>query len=64
MPGRSVSRTVWDSLENPQERILLDVVEEMPTAAVLKAIADRLQKNQLARLAEGPIGCLLAYRYH
>jgi len=56
VPGRSVLRTVWDSLKTVEERVLIDVVECESAASALEALADRLQWNQLAQVADGPRG--------
>ena len=55
-PERSVTRTVWDSSEKRDERVLIDVVECESATEALDALVDRLLWNQLSRLLEGSKG--------
>src|SRR5258708_39889546 len=53
-PGKSIRRTVWDSQDNRNGRILIDIIECSPAVNAIDALLEDLAANQLARLLEGP----------
>jgi hypothetical protein len=53
-PGKSIRRTVWDSQDNRNGRILIDIIECSSAVNAIDALLEELAANQLARLLEGP----------
>jgi len=53
-PGKSMRRTVWDSNDNRDARVLIDVIECPSAAGAIDALLEELAANQLALLPEGP----------
>ncbi|MCL4799057.1 MAG: hypothetical protein KJ025_05675 [Burkholderiales bacterium] len=52
--GRPWRRVVFDALDAPAMRVLIDVVECASPAEALDELLERLAGNQLARLDDGP----------
>lgn len=61
---RSLVRTIWDSPQDRDSRVLIDVVECGSTADAVEALADWLEANQLEQVPEGPEGLGLASFQH
>ena len=53
-PGRFMRRTVWDSPDTRNARVLIDIIECFSASAAIDALLEELAANQLARLSEGP----------
>jgi len=51
-PGKSIRRTVWDSQDNRNARVLIDIIECSSAADAIEALLEELAANQLARLVE------------
>jgi len=52
--ARSVLRTIWENPDNRNTRLLIDVIECPSATEAIRALADRLEWNQLAQVPEGP----------
>ncbi len=50
--GKSIRRTVWDSQDNRNARVLIDIIECSSAADAIEALLEELAANQLARLPE------------